>query len=197
MRKLLYAVAAVVLIPVLAFAQSLEMRDGNDTKGLMDVSEVVFSDGQVPRWTFLTFSSWTADRVWDRGYVIVNLDTFGTGRFDYYALVRSDGYRLHGELFRDRDRKDDYRVADLKVWRKDRRRVTVKVPLAKLRVGETRLFYRWIGKTLMIGVECPRVCIDRIPDTGSVRALVPGAEPSPTPTAEPTPTVEPSPTVSP
>lgn len=193
MRKLLLVVAAVVLIPVLAFAQSVELRDGNDTKGLMDASEVIFTDGETPRWTFLTFKSWTADRIWDRGFVIVNLDTFGSGRFDYYALVRSDGTKLHGELFRDRERKDDYRVADLKVWRKNRQRVTVKVPLAKMNIGETRLFYRWIGKTLMVGVNCPKVCIDRIPDSGSVQALVPGAEPTPTPT----PTVEPSPSVSP
>ena len=31
--------------------------------------------------------------MFDAGYLLVRLDTFGDARYDYYALARSDGFR--------------------------------------------------------------------------------------------------------
>lgn len=182
--------AVVTAFPWSAIAESFP--DANDTKGLMDLSSVESSGTDRPVWRFVTFKSWTAARIWDHGYALVMLDTFGNERSDHYALVWSNGVSLTGELFRDRRKKDDYRVSGLKVWRKNKSSVTIRVPLAKLDLPADRLFYRWFAKTITVGRQCPRACIDRVPDSGAISVPVPAATPSPTPT----PTEIPSPTPS-
>ncbi|MFP5298914.1 MAG: hypothetical protein ACLGHL_08015, partial [Actinomycetota bacterium] len=147
-------IAAVGIVPLLALAQSTSPPDLNDTDGVLDASEVRFSAGSRPRWKTLTFERWTAASIWDRGYVLIQLDTFGTARSDYYVLVRSDGYRMLGDLFRDRKRKNDYSVGSVSVWRADKSSVSVRFPLSKMRIGGTRIFYRWLVKTLFIGKGC-------------------------------------------
>lgn len=189
--------AAAIVMASLSFAGAThpDVVDPNDTKGLLDVKKIVSTHGKGPKFTFRTFAKWSVDRIWDRGYGLVHLDTFGDARFDYYALLWADGYNMKGTLYRDRRKKTDYAVGSLKVWRKNKRTMIVRIPLKKMEFGESRLHYRWIVKTLMTGKECPRVCIDRIPDQGSQQVLLPGVEPSPTPTE--TPTVEPTPTAAP
>jgi hypothetical protein len=110
-------------------------------------------------------------------------------------MVRSNGSKLIGELWRDRRKKDDYKMGELDTFRRHKRSVTIRVPLAKMKTPSDRQFYRWIAKTLMIGENCRAVCIDRIPDQGTERQNLPGVVPTPTPTE--TPTVEPTPTPSP
>lgn len=192
-------IAGVSLVPLLAIAQDAAIVDPDDTKGLMDVREVRFSAGNKPRWKTITFSEWTAARTWDRAYVLIQLDTFGKARTDYYVMISSDGYGMNGELFRDRARKPDYKVSDVNVWRPDKSSVSARLPLARMRIGGDRLIYRWVVKTLYIGRNCARTCIDRIPDTGLQQVLLPGVTPSPTPTVTPSdlPTESPAPEESP
>ena len=193
------AIVLVVLIgalyPLLAGAKHLDPRDPNDTRGPLDVARVRTS-GRIrkPIFRVVTFPRWTAKRIWDRGFVLVFVDTFGDDRSDYYVLVRSVGSQLRARLFRDLRRKRDRNIAVIATWRRNRRSVSVRVPFRKLRVGDNRVFYRWNVQTLFIGSRCRRVCFDLVPDRGAV--VEPLVEPSPTPTVTPTPTptVTPTPT---
>ncbi len=119
--------------------------------------------------------------MWDEGYGLVYFDTFGTKRFDYYALVRSDGYHLEATLWRDRKRKRDVRVSKLHVARADRRSFTVTVPLRKMKIPRSRRSYRWYVETIAVDDgACPRSCLDRAPNRGAVAEPVPGGTPLPT-----------------
>jgi len=187
-------------VPLWAFGESRSVGDSRDTKGLLDVSKVkVQGQKKQPRWTFVTFKSWSKGRVFDRGYASVFIDTFGDARSDYYALVRSTGTNMQALLFRDRKKKSDRRMGYLKVWKPGARKVTVRVPLGKLRVPRSRIFYRWFAQTLMTGQQCRRVCFDRVPDEGSVKMFLrEPPEPTPTPTIPtPTPTASSEPSASP
>jgi hypothetical protein len=188
-RVALVALAILVAAAVLAYAKS-QIDDPNDTKGVLDVKKVDLAAGKRPRFKAVTFGRWTVDRVRDRGYVLVYLDTFGGERFDYYALARSNGKKMVARLFRDRSKKKDRVVSSLNTWRPSKGAVSVRVPLAKVRVGDARLDYRWYVLTLFTGPSCKKVCFDAAPDD-------PVTEPLPTPTPTPTPTPSPSPTESP
>ena len=184
-------VLALVAVPWLASARHANLDDSRDTDGLLDIAQVRIHDEDRPTWKVITFPRWGAERIFDRGYALVNIDARGDAHFEYYALVRSVGGRMTGELFRNRKSKSDYSVGGLKVWRSDRRSVSVRIPLSKLRIGDERTFYRWFVSTLMTGTECRQVCIDRAPDRGSVQQ--PLVEPTPTVTIEPSPSVSVSP----
>ena len=98
---------------------------------------------------------------------------------------------------RDRKKKSDLAMGSLKAWKPGARKVTVRVPFRSLDVPASRLFYRWWAETIMTGQRCPRVCIDRVPDGGTVKMfLVDPPKPTPTPTITPTPTPTPSATAS-
>ena len=191
--------AGAVVLPIWALGDSTSVEDARDTKGLLDVKKVkVEGRVKIPRWTFVTFKPWTKQRIYDRGYATVFIDTFGDPRSDYYALVRSTGTNVAGVLMRDRKNKPDFEMGSLKAWKPGGAKVTVRVPLRRLKVPASRSFYSWWGETLMTGEQCPRVCIDRIPDEGTVRMfIVDPPEPTPTPTISPTPTLSPTPTAHP
>jgi hypothetical protein len=186
-----------MLLASLAVAGAFTGRltDPDDVGGVLDVREVRFDDptGGPPSWTVITASPWTVGALWDRGYVFVELDTKGSEPADYYALVRSDGRSLLGELFKAARRagKPDRHVADLTVWRKGHDGVSVKVPLKAMEFGRSRSFYRWWIVTSLTGEKCVATCIDRAPDEGGVQEWRPHMSPAPTPT--PTPTATPSP----
>lgn len=192
-----FLILSLVAVPWLASARHANLADPRDTDGLLDIKEVRLHGEKRPTWKTITFPKWGTERIFDRGFALVNIDARGDRHFEYYALVRSVGSGMRGELFRNRKKKSDYSVGSLKVWRPDLRSVSVRIPLRKLRIGDNRTYYRWFVQTLMTGSACPRVCIDRAPDEGAVRQ--PLAEPTPTITIEPSPTVtiEPSPTTSP
>lgn len=189
--------AAVLAFAALAMGADRGLTDPNDTPGILDVHRVVFEDlrGEAPAWTVITASGWRIGPLWDRGYVFVELDTMGREPADYYALVRSDGNALRGELYRvvTRRGRHDARVADLTVWRKGPASVSVKVPLKLMAFGANRVDYRWWVVTTLTGTKCPSTCVDRVPDEGSVQAWLPGRSPTPTPS----PSVSPIPSVSP
>jgi hypothetical protein len=192
------AVFAVTLASLaVAVAVTSRLTDPDDVAGVLDVRRVKFSqpEGESPSWTVITASSWTVSALWDRGYVFLELDTKGTELADYYALVRSDGRSLRGELFKiaRKPHRPDPHVSNLTVWRKGHDGVSVKVPLKAMEFGRFRAFYRWWIVTSLTGEKCPTTCIDRVPDESGVQQWRPGMSPTPTPTATPTPTVTPSP----
>lgn len=194
-----FLILSLVGVPWLASARHANLVDPRDTDGLLDIKEVRLHGQTEPTWKTITFPKWGTERVFDRGFALVNIDARGDGHFEYYALVRSIGSGMRGELFRNRKHKSDYSVGSLKAWRPDRKSVSVRIPLRKLRVGDDRTFYRWFVQTLMTGSACPRVCIDRAPDTGAVQQPLVEPTPIPTITVEPTPTItdEPTPSASP
>jgi hypothetical protein len=177
------------LVPFFADAHHEDVIDPNDVDGLLDVRKVHVSPKDPPRYTFRTFGRWTTAEVWDYGYFLVHFDSNGDSHFDYYVVVRSNGNELLGSLWRDRKTQEDYKVGGVKVWRPDKNRVTVRVPLNRLKVREA--YYRWYASSLYTGNSCPRTCIDRVPNRGSVEE--PLVEPTPTETL-PTPTLTVSPT---
>jgi len=172
-------VLILVALPVLlALASHRDVRDDNDVKGRLDLRKVS-TYGRPRVWHLETYDGWTSRRIWDRGYLLVHLDTLAGERFDYYALVSSNGKGMESALFRDRARKADYRIATLRAWRSSRRGVKVKLPLGKIQIAEGRSFFRWQIRTLFTGRGCRRSCIDLAPIAPVKEPL--GPKPSPTP----------------
>src|SRR5688572_7318091 len=123
-KRWLLFVAIVCLgalsLPFLATAQHAAVEDANDTRGALDIRRVTVDFSERPRWTIGTWGPWTVDQVWDRGYFLVHLDTFGSPRMDYYAFVRSDGYAMRGTIVRDRENRSDYTVTSIKAYKGSR-----------------------------------------------------------------------------
>ena len=180
-------VGAVALAPWLAGAEQEAYEDPNDTKGRLDVKKVEVAGAKRVRYKVFTFQSWNPNELRDHGFVIVFFDTFGNNRFDYFALVRSNGDGMNGSLWRDRSRKKDYKVANLKTWRPSARSVGVRVPIGRMKWPASRDHYTWRVQTLFSGGECRSVCFDVVPNDGRITVPRPGQTPTPTPTA-PTPT---------
>ena len=182
------AVAAALIAPMFAGAHHKPVADPKDTRGKLDVRSVVVS-GTKRRPTFRinTYPRWTARDVWDRGYLLVWLDTRAGSAFDYYVLIRSVANRLRAVLFRYRPNRRDVRIAGLRVRRPNRRSVTVRIPLGRVVFGEKRLQYGWQAQTLWMAGRCRRkVCFDFAPNRNPVMEPIPGKEPKPTPTPSPT-----------
>jgi hypothetical protein len=176
----LLAVAAGAALPVVA-ARILAVEDPNDTDGLLDVHEVRFRDpsGEPPSWTVITFNDWTARTLWDRGYVLVSLDTRSSPASDYYALVLADRRGLRASLWRDRDGAPDRRLFSVPVRKRGDRGVEVGVPLRRLDIGPHRALYRWSVTTLFIGGACHRTCVDAAPDDSMIEQPLPSPSASP------------------
>ena len=194
------ALAAALVASVALFAYAgPNVDDPNDTGGQLDIRRVDFDGESRPRFKTITFATWTVDRIHDRGFVLVYFDSRGGQRFDFYALARSNGKEIVARLYRDRRQKKDVIASDLDAWRTNKRSVTIRVPIAKLRVGEQRAFYRWYVQTLFTGPSCKQVCFDKVPNGEPITQPLPGATPTPTPTPSPTtsPTPTPEPTVTP
>ena len=161
----LLAAALVALSSLPALALQVR-RDARDTRGPLDVRVVEVRHRRAPVWRTRTYSRWSKDRVEDRGFVLVYLDTYGDRHFDYYALVRSTGSAMDADLYRNRSRKRDYALSDLRAGHPNRKTARVTVPLTKVRKsGRT---YRWRVQTLWTGRRCRRVCFDRAPADGGV-----------------------------
>jgi hypothetical protein len=176
---------AVVLSWTSLFAEAghVPVMDPRDSDGRLDVRRTDVLGTDRPRWKIATYGSWSARGIWDKGFVLVRLDTFGDDRFDFYALVRSTGRAMRGDLYRDRRRKKDVWVSRVYVWRKNRTSVSVRIPVARLATGTDRVHYAWVVQTLFTGPGCRRTCFDLAPDNGAVFEPLPGA---PSPTATPT-----------
>jgi hypothetical protein len=172
------AIVAGLALPVLA-ARLVAVDDPADTRGLLDVHEVRFDDPSdgPPAWTVITFDEWTVRQIWDRGYVLLHLDTFGSADPDYFVLVRADRNTLAASLWR--DRATDHRLFAVPASKRGSRGVEVKVPLRKLTIGTGRTLYRWYVTTLFTGGHCHQPCIDEAPDATMVEQPLPSSSPSP------------------
>jgi hypothetical protein len=168
-RFVIAIVIVSMLVPVLVLARHVDPRDRNDTRGPLDVKKVDVVRRRTPRFEIITWRGWTARQIWDHGFGLVRLDTFGSSRFDYYALVRSTGSRLRGDLFRDRARGSDRHLFALRTSKASRRSFRVRIPLGRLRMPTSRAVYRWEVQTLFVGNRCRRTCFDFVPDQGSIR----------------------------
>ena len=192
-RVVLLAMTMVLSSSLLASAFHQDVRDPNDSRGYLDVKKVnTFGSKRHPGWRVVTFPTWTADQIWDKGYFMVLLDTFGSKRVDYFIQVSSYGTGMQARLWRDRENRRDREIGEVKSWRPNKRSIAVRLPLKRLRVRRTH--YRWYVQTLWVADNCRRVCYDFAPDRrGVVEPLV---RPTPTPTPTPSITLTPSPSPS-
>ena len=176
-----------------ALASHVFVDDLNDTPGPLDVRSVELLGDKKPRWKVITWPRWTTAQVWDSGYATIMLDTFSGERSDYYILVGSNGRGLYAELFRDRRTKRDLKIADIqRVGRSDRESFYVRIPLWRVKIGPSRVFYRWRVQTMYTGYRCRLVCFDLAPDAGAVVEPLPLVTPTPTPTITGSPSPSPS-----
>lgn len=185
--------AALVTILVLALgagARHTDLLDPNDRRGKLDVRQVRFAHASgPPLWTVVTFSGWSTAEMWDRGYIMIMLDTEAGTPAEYYLLVRSTGGSLAGSLWRARNFGLDTYLGSVSVKRASQRSASVQVGLFRLTFGEHRRFYRWWVQTIFTGDVCPRTCQDRAPNKEGVLQWRPGMSPSPSPS----PSASPSP----
>jgi hypothetical protein len=184
------AVVTIVAIALSAGAHDTDLRDPNDTRGKLDVREVLLGhEPGPPRWTVITFARWSIPEMWDRGYVEVLLDTKGDDRAEYYILVRSNRKKLEGTLWRLVAVGPDPYLGAVAVDRRSLKSVTVEVGLWRLTFGGQRDFYRWWIHTVYTSEICRRTCHDRAPNRNAVLQWRPGMSPSPSesPTESPSP----------
>jgi hypothetical protein len=170
-RALAATIAALLCATALpGIAASAEIRDPNDTPGWLEVRRVItWGREQRPAWRILTGPRWTARRLWDKGFLVLMLDTFGDARLDYHVVIASNGRGLEATLWRRRRRAPDRRLRRVDVWRPNRRNVVVRFRLGRVVVGPRRDHYRWFVETLLTARRCRRVCIDRVPNRGTVK----------------------------
>ena len=162
------ATAALVGLVAPATATHVVVRDRNDVDGRLDLRAVEVHRGPPRRWTFKTHKAFNARRIFDKGYLLVYFDTYGTKRFDYYVLLRPTRHKIKGDLWKDRKQSNDEIIAGTRVGKPGKRKVTTTVPLRKMRQGRARLTYRWHARTIYVGRRCKRVCIDRAPQARSI-----------------------------
>lgn len=192
-RLTLIIVALSMLLPVWVRAHHSTITDSADTRGRLDAREVrTRGDWRRPEWRIITHRKWSARDTWDRGQILIHLNTRRDERSDYYALIFYNGRRMVGHLYRERRQQPARKVRNLKVWRPDRRSVSVRIPLKSLRIGSRRDFYVWNVQTLWSGPRCRRICMDFVPDESGVREPL-NPEPISTATSTPTPTESPIP----
>jgi hypothetical protein len=188
------AVGLGALAALPAWAGHTDQADPNDTGGELDVRSVSLAHGaSPPRWKVATFGGWSVREIWDKGFVIVELDTRGDATTDHLAVVRSTGRKLVATLFRIRRDGTQKAIATLRTGKSGPGGVTVSIPLHRLTFGADRISYFWSVVTTFTSDACPQTCIDRVPDQGAIEQPLPGVTPTPTPTPSPTPTPTPSP----
>lgn len=185
------ALVTVALVAMVAGAHHTDLLDPNDTRGKLDVRQVRLAHQPLPLvWTVVTFAEWRSAEMWDRGYIMVLLDTSAGKGAEFYLLVRSVGSVLRGSLWRARSFGPDSYLGKVPVRRLSPRSASVQVGLSRLRFGAKRSSYRWWVQTVFTGRTCQRTCQDRAPNGGSVLQWRPGMSPSPSPSS-PSPTDDP------
>ena len=136
---------------------------------MLDVRRVWFEpEAGPPRWTVVTFSPWTEELTRDRGYVFVYLDTMGDERFDYYALILSNGRRLSGSLWRDPE--DGAPTCGSRRWTCNATPTSTSPcgsRWARWTSARSGTAYRWSVVTTFTGRVCRATCVDRVPDEGA------------------------------
>jgi hypothetical protein len=187
-------VVTLILFALPVLADHTDQIDPHDTRGKLDLEEVAFDHVGAPTWRISTFSTWTVRSIWDLGTFIVQLDTRGDAAADYVAVVRSEGRRLVGTLFRLRRAGREIEVTALRTAKSSASAATVTVPLRDVSIGPNRTSYFWSVLSSFTGRFCTRTCLDAVPDEGMIEQPLPGVTPSPTTTTTTTPTTTPTPT---
>ncbi len=159
-------------------APQVTISDTKDTKGVLDVRTVRLQSKGGTWFTVIMRKKWTPMKIWDRGNVFVFFDTRGDEGEEYYALVRSDGRTLLGDLWKSK-KGAPHHVATLVLSRRSGDGVTIKIPMKKLKFGKKRTTYSWWAITAYTGTKvCRAVCFDRVPDHGSEEQPRPGFKPT-------------------
>ena len=187
-------VGALLWLAVPALAHHTDQADANDTSGPLDLESVSFDHEGTPTWRFVTFANWTIRRMWDRGYLTVQLDTKGDAAVDYIVVVRSVGTKLQANLFRVRSNGHEVRIDRLRTRKAGSSAAWVSMSLAKVVVGATRTSYFWSAMSSFTGPGCRQTCFDTVPDEGLVEQPLPTPSPPPSPTPTPTPSPATGPT---
>jgi hypothetical protein len=169
--------------PPAARATQVKVPDGRDARPPLDLREVHSTTG-TSRLEFyvMTWSRWSTRPARDRAFVLTYLDTLPAPGFDYYVLVRSDGRRLRGNLYRVRVRGRDRRLARVAAWRNDRRSVSLRVPRSDVELAGARRPWAWQVQTLVTNRLCKRVCFDSAPDTAPAQEITSSTSTTPRPT---------------
>ena len=182
------ALVTVALVTAIAGAHDTDLTDPDDTRGALDVRQVRLAhEPGPPAWTIVTFGEWRTAKIWDRGYLMVLLDTKGLAGPEYYLLVRSVRTVLLGSLWRIRNVGPDSYLGSVPVQRFSPLSANVRVGLSRLTFGAHRLFYRWWVQTIFTGKVCKRTCHDRAPNGEPVLQWRPGMSPSPSLSESPSP----------
>jgi hypothetical protein len=187
MRPRTFALGLAVATTALALAwpalgEPTSFDDPNDTEGRLDVRTVRFDGARPPSWKIATFGPWTARQIWDRGYLMVQLDMRGDARVDHLAIVRSDGRDLLGSLNRVRRDGRLVRIGGIAVDKQGDRAVSLSIRLDRLSIGPGRTSYFWSVLTSTTSAVCPHTCFDAVPNTGMIEQPLPSPSPSPSPT---------------
>ena len=165
---LVSALAALALFAPTSVAEHVRVRDRDDVDGRLDLRAVEMRNGQPRRWILKTHKAFSANRIFDRGYLFVYFDTYGKKRFDYYVLLRPERTKIVGALFKDRRVENDKKLASTKVRKSGKRAIVTTVPFRYMRHPDTAIRYRWHARTIYTGRKCHRVCIDRAPNARSI-----------------------------
>lgn len=135
--------------------------DGPDTAGKLDVRVVQTTPGSgVSAWRVVMGRPVPLRLLWDRGYVVVSLDTAGDAGFEWHAILRSTGGKVRGLLLRDGSRGTTGRV---KARRPGPRSLVLRVSLARLGIPPERPYIRWAVRTVYTGPGCRVACLDGVP----------------------------------
>ncbi len=174
------ALAAGLSLPVAAGPS--ELSDPNDARGRLDVRLVTTDLAASPlTWRFETFGRWTASQIWDRGYLLVQLDTKGDELIDHVLVLGSNGREIVTTLMRVRRSGQQVEVGSIGGGKDGPRAAFVSVAIHKLAIGADRTSFSWSVLTSFTGTVCPRTCFDLVPDLGMVEQPLPGVTPSPSP----------------
>ena len=188
------ALVTIAVMTVVAGAHDTDFLDPNDARGKLDVKQVRLAHVPgPPTWTVVTFAEWSTAGMWDRGYIMVLLDTQGGVGAEYYLLVRSVGTALQGSLWRAHTYGPDSYLGSVPSSRPSRRGASVQVSLKRLTFGASRSFYRWRVQTVYTSDLCRRTCHDRAPNQDPVLQWRPGMSPTTTSSESPFPSASDSP----
>ncbi len=169
------ALVGLLVVPArVARADHTDQTDANDVDGVLDVEEVRFRHETGPYvWVFRTYAEWTAKRIWDKGFFVVQLDTIGTSDADHLVLLRSSGREMTGELFRIRKNGSLKLMRKLDGYRAGPQGAGVAVRRRHLTIGVYRTSFFWWTASLFTSDVCRTTCIDAVPDEGTVEQELP------------------------
>jgi uncharacterized repeat protein (TIGR01451 family) len=146
---------------VVTACTSTDPSDGNDVRGRTDLKGVNSTlDPSNPSWSFGNLRLTTPQRLWDRGFFTVNLDTSGGPEADYVAVARATRRAYKGVLIT----AGGSTIRRLTARRTSPKTVTLWVPLP----SGSRDHYRWWVVSMYVGKGCRRNCLDRIPNQGAM-----------------------------